>query len=132
MSRYRGGPTARPTRRSFGVGVGVLAGLAVITVDASVGGVGSSDRGADRGNNCLHNTVTLGPRLNITVDYAAFLARSDLVWEWDGTPNHPPPNGWWTMGFTGNGNMVSRATQPHCLNCVHNLIYYHFISLIFL
>lgn len=121
MSRYRGGsggPTARQTRRSFGVGVGVLAGLAVITVDASVAshsastsGVGSSDRGADRGNNC--NTIASGPRLNVTVDYAAFLARSDLVWEWDGTPNHPPPNGWWTMGFTGNGNMVCRPTTFH-------------------
>ena len=29
--------------------------------------------------------------------------RSDPVWQWDKTPSAPPPDGWWSMGFTGNG-----------------------------
>eukprot|EP00037_Helgoeca_nana_P008292 m.73976 g.73976 ORF g.73976 m.73976 type:complete len:59 (+) comp18844_c0_seq2:119-295(+) len=35
------------------------------------------------------------PRVNVSVDYATFLNRSDLVWEWDISQDHPAPNGWW-------------------------------------
>lgn len=38
-----------------------------------------------------------GPQLNVSVDYAGFLNRSDLIWAWDKTEANPPPSGWWSV-----------------------------------
>ena len=62
------------------------------------------------------STAAAADDFSVNVDYGAFLERSDPVWEWDGTEDKPPPFGWWSMGFTGNGLLVRPPPQSrHCV-----------------
>ena len=58
----------------------------------------------------LKNGAGASNDFSVDVDYASFLARSDLVWDWDGTDTKPVPYGWWSMGFTGNGLLGAMVT----------------------
>jgi alpha-L-fucosidase 2 len=57
----------------------------------------------------------------VSVDYAAFLARSDLVWSWDGSGKRPVPFGWWGMGFTGNGLLGAMVTTGNTTSAADDL-----------
>jgi hypothetical protein len=65
---------------------------------------------------CSSSSSMPADEFSVDVDYGAFLERSDLVWVWDGTDENPVPNGWWSMGFTGNGLLV--RSPPLCFSPV--------------
>jgi hypothetical protein len=44
------------------------------------------------------------------IDYGSFLGRLDPVWSWSSDKSAPPPDGWWNMGFTGNGMLAWMIT----------------------
>ena len=47
-----------------------------------------------------------------SIDYGSFLGRLDPVWKWESDKSSaaPPPDGWWSMGFTGNGMLAWMVT----------------------
>lgn len=48
--------------------------------------------------------------LDANINYASFLGRADPVWRWSAKATEPPPAGWWSMGFTGNGMLAWMVT----------------------